>query len=147
MTQLVIVAHVPLASALEAAALHAFPEYAGRLLPIDVAADATLEAVQARVGAALAVAGETLVLCDVFGATPFNGALRALAGRRARIVTGANVAMLWRVLGHADEPLDALVERAVAGGLQGIIRASGAAPQNQTSSPAGDDQDAHSHHQ
>jgi PTS system ascorbate-specific IIA component len=147
MTQLVIVAHAPLATALEVAALHTYPEHAGRLQPIDVAPDATLEAVQARVSAVLAVADETLVLCDVFGATPFNGSQLAVAGRRARIVTGANVAMLWRVLGSPDERLDALVERAVTGGVQGIIRVSGAAPQNQNPSPAGNDQDPGSHHQ
>jgi PTS system mannose-specific IIA component len=53
--------------------------------------------------------GDTLILTDVFGATPCNAAMRVADGVRVRVVTGVNVPMLWRTLCYRDEALDDLV--------------------------------------
>ena len=58
---------------------------------------------------------EALILTDVFGATPCNVAQRLADGVQVKVVAGVNVPMLWRSLCYADESLDALVARAVAG--------------------------------
>ena len=60
-----------------------------------------------------------LIFTDVFGATPCNIAQRLADGVRVKVVTGVNVPMLWRTLCYRDEPLDALVARAVAGAHAG----------------------------
>lgn len=137
MTGLVVVAHGPLASALKSAAAHAFPEAAARLLVLDVQAQQAPDVIEEQVRALLdqsAAAdgrGETLILTDVFGATPCNVAQRLADGVRVKIVTGVNVPMLWRALNYVHEPLEMLVARALAGASQGILAVAAARPQNQ----------------
>jgi len=89
---------------------------------------------------------QTLLLCDVFGATPCNAALRVADGVRVRVVSGVNVPMLWRVLCYAAEPLDRLVQRAVDGAVQGVMQVSSVRPQNQ-SVPVGPHDHVPHHHQ
>lgn len=137
MTGLVVIAHAPLASALKWAAAHAFPEAAAKLLVLDVQAQDEPALIEQQVralldeAAAADVRGETLILTDVFGATPCNVAQRLADGVRVKIVTGVNVPMLWRALNYAHEPLDMLVARALAGASQGILAVASARPQNQ----------------
>jgi PTS system mannose-specific IIA component len=135
MAGLLIIAHAPLASALRQVAEHAFPGCAPALAALDVGPDTTPEEVQ-RLGAALIAQqagnhGETLILTDVFGATPCNAALRLADGPHVKVITGVNVPMLWRTLCYANEPLDDLVGRALAGATQGVMQASQTRPQQQ----------------
>ena len=130
MTQLLIVAHAPLASALRVVAAHAFPQCAAAVEAVDVQADDDPEALESRLRGLLGDR-DSLVLCDALGATPCNVAQRAAEGRRARIVAGVSVPMLWRALCYAGEPLDAWAARAVAGGTQGVLQVAGTRPQNQ----------------
>lgn len=145
MVDLLIVAHAPLASALRAVAQHAFTEAARTVAALDVAPDETPETIERRIRAALPASGEVLLLTDVFGATPCNAAMRVADGKRVRIVTGVNVPMLWRALGYAHEPLEALVARAVDGATQGVMQVAISRPQNQSIKPNQDDS-GHSHH-
>jgi PTS system mannose-specific IIA component len=156
MAGLFIIAHAPLASALKAAAVHAFPEAADCIEALDVVPDAALGDTEAQARAlldrALGMSGrcEALILTDVFGATPANIAQRLADGAKVKVVTGVNVPMLWRSINYADEPLDRLVTRALSGGTQGVLQIASARPQNQVQSPggrSGDDLDAHHHHQ
>jgi PTS system ascorbate-specific IIA component len=66
-----------------------------------------------------------------------------------KIVTGVNVPMLWRSINYADEPIDQLVARALAGGTQGVMQVGSARPQNQTQNVGGRPGDDHNarHHQ
>ena len=132
MAGLVIVAHAPLATALQAVAGHAFPERA--VVVVDVPSLWSAEKAEAALRDAVARAGgeanEVLILADVFGATPCNAAQRVADGARWRVVAGVNVPMLWRALCYADRPLDELVERALAGASQGVMPAS---PQHSSS--------------
>jgi PTS system mannose-specific IIA component len=131
MTGLLIIAHAPLASALRQVAEHAFPGCASAVEALDVAPESTPEEVLARATELLVAGGDTLILTDVFGATPSNVAQRLADGVHVRVVTGVNVPMLWRTLCYAAEPLDALVARAMAGATQGVMQASPARPQQQ----------------
>ncbi len=146
MTGLLIIAHAPLASSLQAVAQHAFPDCAQRLQALDVLPDTPLDEIEAQARALLdrADAPETLILTDVFGATPCNAALRlADGGRRVRIVAGVNVPMLWRSLCYGDDTLDMALERAVSGGAQGVMPVASSKPQNQTRKAHGGDHQDH----
>jgi PTS system ascorbate-specific IIA component len=151
---LLIVAHAPLASALLAAARHVYAEKLGAVGALDIAPELSAEQAQDAVRAALAAlapaggapgAVETLVLVDVFGATPCRAVQAVVAELpRVRLVAGVNVPMLWRALCYADEvPLDVLVERAVGGAQQGVLPVGTARRQNQPGRALADDQVQH----
>ena len=150
MAAVLLVAHAPLASTLLAVARHVYPECGVGLAAVDIGPDTEPDDAQAQIRAALGALGsaEVLMLADVFGASPCNAALAAASGARARVVTGVNVPMLWRALCYAaKEPLDELVERAVDGGVQGVMQVGASRPQNQGPRPASDDQDPNSRQQ
>jgi PTS system ascorbate-specific IIA component len=133
MPGLLVIAHAPLATALRAVAEHVYPDSAGLLAAFDVPPDMPIEQVEAQVAAMLSSmrTPETLILTDVFGATPCNVALRLADGVRVKVVTGVSVPMLWRSLCYVNEPLDSLVARALAGATQGALQVSPTRPQNQ----------------
>jgi PTS system mannose-specific IIA component len=146
MTDLIVLAHAPLASALKQVAAHAFPDCAATLHCIDVQPSDGLEEVERRLRDQLGAA-PVLVLCDVFGATPCNAALRVADGVQVRVVSGVNVPMLWRALCYAGESLDGLVARAVDGAVQGVMQVSSTRPQNQSVQVGPHDQVQHHHQQ
>jgi mannose PTS system EIIA component len=65
-----------------------------------------------------------LVLTDIYGATPSNIAARLLRPGRVEGVAGVNLPMLIRALTYRDEPLGAVLEKAVDGGAEGVVRMS-----------------------
>jgi mannose PTS system EIIA component len=145
---MLIIAHAPLASSLKAVAAHTYPDCARRLEALDVAPDASPEQVEAQARELLQRVRqpEALIFTDVFGATPCNVAQRLADGVQVKVVTGVNVPMLWRSLCYAEDGLDALVARAIAGATQGVMQVTTSRPQNQTFKPGANDQD-HRHHQ
>ena len=80
----------------------------------------------------------TLVLVDVFGATPCNIANKLLASGQTKLITGVNLPMLLRAVSYRHEALDALVPRAMSGATQGIIPVAPTAPQVQHRSSSHD---------
>ena len=146
MTELIVVAHAPLASALRSVAAHAFPDLAASVRCVDVQPAEALEDVEGKLRAAVGD-GPALVLCDVFGATPCNAAMRVADGVRVRLVSGVSVPMLWRVLCYASEPLDRLVSRATDGAVQGVMQVSRVRPQNPAVVVSSHDQVQHHHQQ
>ena len=147
MTSLLIMAHAPLASAMRQCVLHVFPDSVAHVAALDVqpnvAPDETLAS--ARVLLSQLPPGGTLLLTDVFGATPCNLAQRLVDGTRTRLVTGVNLPMLLRCVTYRHESLDSVVARAVAGGTAGVMQVAVAAPQNQVATPH--DQTHHVHQQ
>jgi mannose PTS system EIIA component len=137
MNGILIIAHAPLATALRACALHVFSDCGDQVLALDVPPneppEATLE--HARQLKASLNTESTLVLVDVFGATPCNVANKLLVGGNAKLITGVNLPMLLRAVSYRHEPLDALVARAMAGATQGVIPVSPTAPQVQQRPP------------
>ena len=133
-TSILIIAHAPLAHALRECALHVFADCGAAVTALDVQPHEPPEETlaQARILLANMATDTTLVLTDVFGATPSNVAVRLVEGRNARVLTGVNLPMLLRAWCYRAESLESLVARAQAGGTQGIMLAGGgSAPQNQ----------------
>lgn len=149
MPGLMIIAHAPLASSLKAVAEHTFPEAARLLAALDVPPDMPLEEVEARAREMLerVRTPDALIFTDVFGATPCNVAQRLGDGISVRVIAGVNVPMLWRSLCYANEPLEAVAMRAMAGATQGVMQVATSKPQNQTYKPGTNDQDPSSHQQ
>ena len=125
---ILLIAHAPLAHALRECALHVFADSAQDVSVLDVppneSPEDTLQA--ARTLLAHSGAERTLVLADVFGATPSNVAHRLVEGSAARLLVGVNLPMLLRAWCYRAEPVDALVQRALAGATQGVTQVSAA---------------------
>jgi len=152
MPGLLIIAHAPLASSLRAVAAHTFPECAQVLEALDVSPDMSIEDIEAQARELLDRVRnpEDLIFTDVFGATPCNVAQRlasSMEGAQVKVIAGVNVPMLWRSLCYAEEPLDMLVARAVAGATQGVMQVAVSRPQNQAFKPGANDQGQHHHQQ
>ena len=146
-TSILIIAHAPLASALQACVLHVFPDAADAVIAMDVQADMPTNAVltAARQHLENIVTDQVLVLTDEFGATPCNIAQKVVDGVRSKLVAGVNVPMLLRTVNYRHEPLDVLVTRAITGGTQCIMQVAVTAPQNQNRK--NHDQKQYDHHQ
>ena len=123
-TGILLIAHAPLAHALRECALHVFPDCGGGVAALDVPPNEPPEATLAQAHILLEQLGtdSTLVLTDVFGATPCNVAQRLVDGVRSRLVTGVNLPMLLRALCYRHEDLEALLQRALDGGHAGIVQ-------------------------
>jgi PTS system mannose-specific IIA component len=143
-----IIAHAPLGSSLKAVAQHAFPDRTGALEALDVYPNMPVEEIEALARTLLARVRnpDALIFTDVFGATPCNVAQRLVDGPGVKVIAGVNVPMLWRSLCYANESLDVMVMRAMAGATQGVMQVATSRPQNQTQKPGGNDQD-HNHNQ
>ncbi len=63
-----------------------------------------------------------LVLTDIYGATPSNVAARLLKPGRVEGIAGVNLPMLIRALTYREEPLAAVIDKALAGGTAGVMR-------------------------
>ena len=152
MPGLLIIAHAPLASSLQAVACHTFPECSRVLQAFDVPPEMPVDQIEAKARELLEQVRnpEALIFTDVFGATPCNVAQRlasSVEGAQVKVIAGVNVPMLWRSLCYADEPLDMLVARAVAGATQGVMQVAVTRPQNQAFKPGANDQGQRSHQQ
>lgn len=151
MNSIFIIAHAPLAHALRASVLHVFPDAHAHIVALDVQPNVPPEETQASAKimmaqlASLPTIEATLVLTDIFGATPCNVALKLVDGLHSKLIAGVNLPMLLRAMTYRHEPLDILVSRAVAGGIQGVMSVAITAPQNQTLKPY--DKNDHDHQQ
>ncbi len=70
-----------------------------------------------------------LILTDLYGCTHANQALPLLRRGHIEMVSGVNLPMLLKILGHRQEPLDDVMDHALSGGCGGIVFAG---------APAGD---------
>lgn len=147
MNSILIIAHAPLAHALRACALHVFPDCGDAVTALDVQPNTPPEEslAMARILLSQQSAPSTLVLTDIFGATPCNVAQKLADGLRTKLIAGVNLPMLLRCVTYRQEALDLLVTRAVAGGTQGVMQVAITAPQNQQK--RNHDQDHHDHQQ
>ena len=147
MNGIFIIAHAPLAAALRQCVLHVFPDSAPGVVALDVQAHMPPEETLAQARVMLEQLGtpDTLVLVDVFGATPCNVAQKLVDGVHTKLITGVNLPMLLRTVSYLHEPMDALVARALLGATQGVMQVAVTAPQNQTKKSH--DQDQHEHQQ
>ena len=147
MNGILIIAHAPLASAFLQCVQHVFPDNAAGVAALDVQPEAPPEETLAQAAIVLSQMGmhKTLVMTDIFGATPCNVAQKLADGLNTKLVTGMNLPMLLRAVCYRQEPLDALVARALAGASQGVMQVAVTAPQNQVQRK--NDQDPNDHQQ
>ena len=131
---ILIIAHAPLATALRQCVMHVFPDADTGIMAFDVQPNVPPEETLAGVTMALAILNkpQTLVLTDVFGATPCNAAQKLVDGVNTKLLAGVNLPMLLRTVTYRHESLDAMMARALAGGTQGVMQVASTAPQNQT---------------
>ena len=147
MNGIFIIAHAPLASAFRQCVLHVFPDNPAGVVALDVQPNMPPEETlaQARIIFDQLGTSHALVLTDVFGATPCNVAQRLVDGVNSKLLTGINFPRLLRVVSYRNEPLDALVARALTGATQGVMQVAITAPQNQARRKH--DPDQHDHQQ
>ena len=147
-TSILLIAHAPLAHALRECALHVFPDCGSSVAALDVPPNQPPEEslAQARILLDQLGTDSTLVLTDVFGATPCNVAQKLVDGVRSKLITGVNLPMLLRTVSYRHESLDALISRAMIGATQGVIQVAVTAPQNQARRTT-HDQDHRDHQQ
>jgi PTS system ascorbate-specific IIA component len=62
-----------------------------------------------------------LVLSDIYGATPCNLASKVLDVGRVEGISGVNLPMLVRAIAYRNERLDVLLEKAITGGVGGVV--------------------------
>jgi len=63
-----------------------------------------------------------LILSDICGATPCNIASRLVSLGSVECLAGVNLSMLVRALTYRNEPLEVVVEKALTGGKEGVMR-------------------------
>ncbi|MAK54840.1 MAG: PTS sugar transporter subunit IIA, partial [Pusillimonas sp.] len=102
MVQVVLVMHQPLGSAFVHCAGHVLGQTPDLVL-MDITPSDTPEDKAAQLQQVLSQAPATLVLSDIFGATPFNIARKAVEaiqaqGGSAELVTGTNLCMIIKAL-------------------------------------------------
>jgi PTS system ascorbate-specific IIA component len=154
MVGILLIAHAPLASALAAAASHVYacaPERAGaQLRVLDIAPDTDTAANIERARALLREVDSgsgVLVLTDAFGASPGNAATELAEAGRVAVIAGVNLPMLLRAMCYRDGTLAATAEKALAGGVQGVMQVASTAVQHQGIRAAQGDDLARLHHQ
>jgi PTS system mannose-specific IIA component len=63
-----------------------------------------------------------LVFTDIFGATPANIANRLLVPGKVEGISGVNLPMLIRALTYRGESLETVIQKALSGGTEGVMR-------------------------
>ena len=137
MAGILIIAHTPIASAMLSFAEHVYGSIPEHIQAVDIPAHEDAKISFERVlAAAKAVEthGELLVLTDVMGATPANVASRLVTQQnnsgvklKVHILAGLNLPMLMRAVSYKDDELDALTQKTLQGGQNGILRLGGVA--------------------
>lgn len=149
MNGILIIAHTPLASALHQCVQHVFPDSGNAVVALDVMPNVPPEETLAQARALISQTGlpNTLVLADVFGATPCNVAQKLIDGVNSKLIAGVNLPMLLRSVSYRHEPLDALMARAMSGATQGVMQVAVTGPQHQAKRNPPHDQDYRDHQQ
>jgi PTS system ascorbate-specific IIA component len=154
MTGLLLIAHAPLASALEKCVEHVYscaPDMAkANLRALDIEPGAAAEELLVHAQRLLAEVDSgagVLVLTDAFGATPGNVATRLALPGKVAVLAGVNLPMLLRAVCYRGDSLDELAAKALAGGQQGMVPVASTSVQNQGYKPQGHDQQRVHHQQ
>lgn len=104
-----------------------------RLLSVSRSADPDILIEQARRFACEIDHGAgLLVLTDIYGSTPSNIACRLQELPEVRVVAGVNLPMLFRIFNYPELGLDALTEKALSGGRDGVMSACPLPPRKET---------------
>lgn len=129
MVSIFVVAHEPLASALQLCAKHVLGEDPG-IFVYDIQANECASSSSLRLAGTMlaADAGEgVLVLTDLPGATPANIAVAAAhvlreRGVDCRVLGGVNASMLLKAINYRNATLDIVMNKALVGATQSVLR-------------------------
>jgi PTS system ascorbate-specific IIA component len=129
MAGILIVAHTPLASAMLEFVEHIYGDVPENIFAVNVPphedVKLTLNKLQNLVDGLEGVE-DVLVITDIMGATPSNVASRLVNNfnslKQIQVITGVNLPMLLRAITHRHEPLAQIIEKALQGGQQGIMK-------------------------
>lgn len=127
MIGLIIVAHAPLATAFADCATHVLGQAPDDLQTYDCPPDADPSRNAAEIGQLIQQSSSevgVLLLADLFGATPCNAAAIALVASPlpTGLLSGLNLAMLLRAISYRHLSLEALVQKALDGAMQGAVQ-------------------------
>lgn len=132
MIGIVFATHQPLGWALAEATRHVFGQLV-QFAVVDVIPDTPVESLHEQMREAVAqvdTGDGVLVLTDLFGATPSNVA-SSMVGTSIKVVAGVNLPMILRAVSYRAESLSTAAEKAVTGGVQGVVQVGNKAPQQQ----------------
>ncbi len=124
MVGIFIVAHGAFGEALIHCASHVLGTRPPQVLQLSVTIHDDPEAIlpQAKELVKLLDEGDgVLVFSDILGATPSNIATRLLDPGRVEGISGVNLPMLIRALTYREEALASVAEKAIAGGVAGVV--------------------------
>jgi len=124
MIGILIVTHGTFGEALMHSASHVLGKRPEQMRQLGVALHDDPDAVVSRVRELLRqldTGDGVLVLTDMLGATPSNIATRLLEPGKIEGIAGASLPMLIRALTYREEPLAAVLEKAMSGGQEGVV--------------------------
>jgi len=126
MIGILVISHEPLGTALIHCTRHIFSRLPPQLAALDVIPDEDPETALEGARSLLARINDgsgSIVLTDLFGATPSRIACRLVEPGRVAVVGGVNLPMLVRALTYrrGPMPLEQLVERIVEGGREAVV--------------------------
>src|SRR5437868_488169 len=127
MIGILLVTHGHIGEELISAAQHTFGAAPVRLEAFAVSSADSAEVIEAALRERLKAldAGDgVLLLTDIYGATPANVAARLIVPGHVEMVGGVNLPMLLRALNYRTLPVQDLVNKALSGGLSGIVCAA-----------------------
>jgi len=127
MIGILLVTHGHIGAELVSAAQHTFGAAPVRLEAFAVSSKDAADAIEAALRVRVRVLDEgdgVLLLTDIYGATPANVAARLISPGRVEMVGGVNLPMLLRALNYRTLPVQDLVNKALSGGLSGIVCAA-----------------------
>ncbi len=124
MIGILIIAHGTLGDSLIHCASHVFGDRQPQLQQFGVAVqdDPVRLLPQVReIVAGLDDGSGVLILTDMYGATPSNIACRLIEPGRVECISGVNLPMLVRAITYRNDPLEAVAEKALSGGHDGVV--------------------------
>lgn len=123
----IIVTHGSLAASLKEAA-ESIAGPMDNVHVVSVKTQDTTEGIRARIAECIKEANSgagVIIFTDMFGGTPTNIALSFLGAGRVEVITGVNLPVLLKFIGHcADRPLDELARLLTECGRSSIVLAA-----------------------
>ncbi len=126
MVGVLIIAHATYGEALVLCASHVLGHPPERVVQLGVSVREDPDALLGRAKELVRTLDEgegVLILTDILGGTPSNIATQLCEPGKIEAVAGVNLPMLVRALTYRHEPLATVVQKAVSGGKDGVVRA------------------------
>ena len=125
MTNILLITHNHVGSALLATARRTLQEIPCEIRAISIPQDSNIDIVATQIQTTLQEINDKdgiLILTDMYGSTPSNLANRLLEQSEipVKVISGLNLPMLIRAINYAAQPLAEMAEKAFLGGRDGV---------------------------